>query len=43
MPRPSPWWKKLTWFLALWCAGVAAVALAAFIIRLAMRAAGLNS
>lgn len=43
MERPASWWKRLAWFLALWCAGVAALALAAFIIRSVMRAAGLNS
>lgn len=43
MVQPASWWKRLAWFLALWCAGVAAVALLAFIIRLAMRAAGLSS
>jgi hypothetical protein len=28
------WWKRIAWFVALWLAGVAAVGLLAFVIRL---------
>lgn len=28
-----PLWRKLIWFVALWCAGVAAVGIVAYSIR----------
>ncbi len=30
---PGPLWKRLTWFLGLWAASVAVLAIVAFVIR----------
>jgi hypothetical protein len=35
--RPPPLISRLLWFAALWLTGVAAVGLAAFVIRWALR------
>jgi hypothetical protein len=32
--KPRPLWMRLTWFVLLWIAGVAAVSAVAFAIRL---------
>ncbi len=39
----GPWWKRVGWLLLIWCAGVAALAVFAFGLRLLMRAAGLSA
>jgi len=31
---PGPLWKRLAWFVALWAAGLAAVAALAWVLRL---------
>ena len=36
------WLKRIGWLLVLWGAGVAALGIAAWLIRLVMRAAGLS-
>jgi Protein of unknown function (DUF2474) len=36
------WLKRLAWMVALWVASVAALGLAAFLMRALMRAAGLK-
>lgn len=33
-PSPGPLWKRLAWFVALWAAGLAAVATLAWLLRL---------
>jgi len=33
-PAPGPLWLRLAWFVALWAAGVAAVAAVGLVIRL---------
>lgn len=38
MTTPSPRWRRLAWFVGLWCAGVAAVGALAYALRLLMRA-----
>lgn len=38
----GPWWKRVGWLLLIWSAGVAALAVFAFGLRLLMRAAGLS-
>jgi hypothetical protein len=30
----APLWKRLAWFVALWAAGVAAVGIVAYLLRL---------
>lgn len=40
---PGPWWKRVGWLLLIWSAGVAALAVFAFGLRLLMRAAGLSA
>lgn len=30
-------WKRLLWFVGLWCAGVATLAIVGFAIKLALR------
>jgi hypothetical protein len=39
----SPWWKRLGWLIVIWSASVAALALAAWLMRLLMRGAGLSN
>jgi hypothetical protein len=36
------WARRIAWLLAIWAAGVAALALAAGLLRLLMHAAGLR-
>jgi len=31
---PGPLWRRLAWFVGLWAAGVAVVAVAGYVIRL---------
>lgn len=31
--QPSPWWRRLAWFVALWVMGVAAVGAVAMLLR----------
>ena len=38
---PRRWAARLGWLLALWLAGVATMGLAAWLLKLVMRAAGL--
>ncbi|MFK3737019.1 DUF2474 domain-containing protein [Massilia sp. TN1-12] len=37
-----PWLSRLAWMLALWLGGVAALGVVAWLLRLAMRLAGLH-
>lgn len=39
----SPWWKRLGWLAVIWSASVTALALAAWLMRLLMRSAGLGN
>lgn len=39
---PDSWLGRLGWLVLLWAAGVGALALTAWLLRLAMRAAGLS-
>ncbi len=35
MARPDrPVWKKLAWFVAIWCASLLAIGIVAYILRL---------
>jgi hypothetical protein len=34
----SPWWKKLSWMLAIWLASVAALAALSFVLRFWLKA-----
>ncbi|MDN4051957.1 DUF2474 domain-containing protein [Massilia sp. YIM B02763] len=36
------WLRRLAWMLALWLGGVAALGVVAWLLRVAMRAAGLR-
>ncbi|MGO4377638.1 DUF2474 domain-containing protein [Pseudoduganella sp. RAF53_2] len=36
-------WKRLGWMVLIWAASVAALGVVAFLMRLAMRAAGLSA
>jgi hypothetical protein len=36
------WLRRLGWFAALWMAGVAALGLVAWVLRVAMHAAGMR-
>ena len=36
-------WKRLGWMLLIWAASVAALGLAALLMRLAMKAAGMTA
>lgn len=38
----SLWLRRLGWLLALWLAGVAALAIVAWLIRIMMHAAGMK-
>lgn len=38
---PSSLWRRLAWLAALWAAGVLSLGLAAWLLKLFMRAAGL--
>ena len=40
-PAPRRWAARIGWLLALWLAGVAAMGLAAWLLKWVMRAAGL--
>ena len=40
--RPE-WLRRVGWLLALWAGGVAALGAVAFLLKLAMRAAGLTT
>lgn len=43
-PDPTPGWsQRIGWLLLIWSAGVAALAVVAWLIRLAMRGAGMTS
>jgi hypothetical protein len=43
-PDPdSGWLRRIGWLLLIWCASVAALALVAWLIRLAMRGAGMTT
>lgn len=37
------WWKRLAWLAGIWLASVATLGLAAWAMRLLMRAAGMGS
>ncbi|MGK5029666.1 DUF2474 domain-containing protein [Janthinobacterium sp. MDT1-19] len=37
------WWKRLAWMVGLWLVSVATLGLAAWVMRLLMRAAGMGS
>ncbi|MDN2709438.1 DUF2474 domain-containing protein [Janthinobacterium sp. SUN118] len=37
------WWKRLAWMAGIWLASVATLGLAAWAMRLLMRAAGMGS
>ncbi len=39
----SPWWKRLGWLIVIWSASVTALALAAWLMRLLMRGAGMSN
>lgn len=39
----SPWWKRLGWLIVIWSASVTALALAAWLMRLLMRSAGMGN
>lgn len=41
--RRALWWKRLGWLVVIWSASVTALALAAFLMRLLMRSAGLSN
>ena len=38
----SRWWKRLGWLIVIWSASVSALALAAWLMRLLMRSAGMG-
>lgn len=37
-PRTKLWLTRIAWFVALWCAGLAAVSLLAYVLRLWIKA-----
>ncbi|QEL64214.1 hypothetical protein OTERR_07380 [Oryzomicrobium terrae] len=39
----SPWGRRLGWLVLIWAASVATLAVAAWLLRLLMQAAGFNS
>jgi hypothetical protein len=39
----ATWWKRLAWMAGIWLASVATLGLAAWAMRLLMRAAGMGS
>ena len=39
----SPWWKRLGWLIVIWSASVSALALAAWLMRVLMRSAGMGN
>lgn len=41
-PGKREWMRRLAWMAGLWLAGVASLALVAFVLRLIMRAAGMR-
>ncbi|NER59967.1 DUF2474 domain-containing protein [Pseudomonas sp. MAFF212428] len=41
--QPRPLWQRLGWLAVIWTASVAALGVAAWIMRLFMSAAGLSS
>ncbi|MDN2701646.1 DUF2474 domain-containing protein [Janthinobacterium sp. SUN120] len=43
MQGQQTWWKRLAWMAGLWLASVATLGLAAWAMRLLMRAAGMGS
>ncbi|MGO4154450.1 DUF2474 domain-containing protein [Cupriavidus sp. YAF13] len=40
---PRPWLKRLGWMVLIWVASVAALGVAALLLRLLMRLAGMHS
>jgi hypothetical protein len=32
-PAPGPWWKRIGWFVLIWCASVAALGAFAWLLR----------
>lgn len=41
--RRGLWWKRLGWLLVIWSVSVTVLALAAWLMRLLMRGAGLSN
>lgn len=39
----KPLWQRLAWLVAIWCASVVTLAVVAFVLRLLMNAAGLQT
>ncbi len=39
----KPLWQRLAWLVIIWCASVAALAVVAFLLRVFMNAAGLQT
>ena len=38
-----PWWRKLGWLVLIWAASVAALAVVAWLFRVAMQAVGMTA
>lgn len=41
--RPRHWWRRFGWLLLIWAASVGGILLLAWLLKLAMRAAGLSA
>lgn len=41
--RPTPWRSRLLWLALIWAASVAALGVAAYALRLLMRAVGMSA
>jgi hypothetical protein len=39
----NPLWQRLAWLVVIWCASVATLALVAYLLRLFMNAAGMET
>jgi hypothetical protein len=42
-PAPAPWRSRLLWLVLIWAASVAALGVAAYALRLLMRAVGMST
>ena len=42
-PPPTPWRSRLLWLALIWAASVAALGVAAYALRLLMRAVGMST
>ncbi|QYF93767.1 DUF2474 domain-containing protein [Massilia sp. PAMC28688] len=40
---PGPWWKRLGWLILIWVLSVAALGIAAALMKVVMNAVGLSS